>query len=329
MGLMNLAEIMDKSIEILKKYLTTIIMFSIGYGVIMFLGLIIFTIGASIFAAIALGMIDNVVFTVIVISILVLIVLGFSLTVNIGIIKITEQEFYGERIYASNAVGETFKNIFKVLGITSIAVLLFIPVIGIFSVPTYLIYKFFEANSGLMGENPFGIIMFVVITIICILAATAIIIGYVTMFSFSLQVLTIEKKGVINSVKRSFKLVKNNFWKIYGCIVLFGITVYAIRYSIMSFWALITSIIFMLLKFFSVQQDYTTFITMALTYSNWPISLISWCIISPLGTIMLSVLYFNQRFKKEGYDMFLKLKEIEKSQERDELDASLKLNKSL
>ena len=73
MGLMNLAEIMDKSIEILKKYLTTIIMFSIGYGVIMFLGLIIFTIGASIFAAIALGMIDNVVFTVIVISILVLI----------------------------------------------------------------------------------------------------------------------------------------------------------------------------------------------------------------------------------------------------------------
>jgi len=329
MGLMNLAEIMDKSIEILKKYLTTIIMFSIGYGVIMFLGLIIFTIGASIFAAIALGMIDNVVFTVIVISILVLIVLGFSLTVNIGIIKITEQEFYGERIYASNAVGETFKNIFKVLGITSIAVLLFIPVIGIFSVPTYLIYKFFEANSGLMGENPFGIIMFVVITIICILAATAIIIGYVTMFSFSLQVLTIEKKGVINSVKRSFKLVKNNFWKIYGCIVLFGITVYAIRYSIMSFWALITSIIFMLLKFFSVQQNYTTFLTMALTYSNWPISLISWCIISPLGTIMLSVLYFNQRFKKEGYDMFLKLKEIEKIQERDELDASLKLNKSL
>jgi len=329
MGLMNLAEIMDKSIEILKKYLTTIIMFSIGYGVIMFLGLIIFTIGASIFAAIALGMIDNVVFTVIVISILVLIVLGFSLTVNIGIIKITEQEFYGERIYASNAVGETFKNIFKVLGITSIAVLLFIPVIGIFSVPTYLIYKFFEANSGLMGENPFGIIMFVVITIICILAATAIIIGYVTMFSFSLQVLTIEKKGVINSVKRSFKLVKNNFWKIYGCIVLFGITVYAIRYSIMSFWALITSIIFMLLKFFSVQQNFTTFLTMALTYSNWPISLISWCIISPLGTIMLSVLYFNQRFKKEGYDMFLKLKEIEKSQERDELDASLKLNKSL
>jgi len=329
MGLMNLAEIMDKSIEILKKYLTTIIMFSIGYGVIMFLGLIIFTIGASIFAAIALGMIDNVVFTVIVISILVLIVLGFSLTVNIGIIKITEQEFYGERIYASNAVGETFKNIFKVLGITSIAVLLFIPVIGIFSVPTYLIYKFFEANSGLMGENPFGIIMFVVITIICILAATAIIIGYVTMFSFSLQVLTIEKKGVINSVKRSFKLVKNNFWKIYGCIVLFGITVYAIRYSIMSFWALITSIIFMLLKFFSVQQNFTTFLTMALTYSNWPISLISWCIISPLGTIMLSVLYFNQRFKKEGYDMFLKLKEIQKSQERDELDASLKLNKSL
>jgi len=180
-----------------------------------------------------------------------------------------------------------------------------------------------------MGENPFGIIMFVVITIICILAATAIIIGYVTMFSFSLQVLTIEKKGVINSVKRSFKLVKNNFWKIYGCIVLFGITVYAIRYSIMSFWALITSIIFMLLKFFSVQQNFTTFLTMALTYSNWPISLISWCIISPLGTIMLSVLYFNQRFKKEGYDMFLKLKEIEKSQERDELDASLKLNKSL
>ena len=329
MGLMNLAEIMDKSIEILKKYLTTIIMFSIGYGVIMFLGLIIFTIGASIFAAIALGMIDNVVFTVIVISILVLIVLGFSLTVNIGIIKITEQEFYGERIYASNAVGETFKNIFKVLGITSIAVLLFIPVIGIFSVPTYLIYKFFEANSGLMGENPFGIIMFVVITIICILAATAIIIGYVTMFSFSLQVAVIEKKGVISSVKRSFNLVKNNFWKMYGCVILFGITVYAIRYSIMSFWALITSIIFMLLKFFSVQQNFTTFLTMALTYSKWPISLISWCIISPLGTIMLSVLYFNQRFKKEGYDMFLKLKEIEKSQERDELDASLKLNKSL
>ena len=328
---MNLAEIMDKSIDILKKYVATIIMFSIGYGVIMFLGLFIFMLVGGVFIAIFISVLKNMVFTIILISILFIIVIAFSLTLNIGIIKITSQEFFGEKIYASGAVGASFKSIIKVFGITIIALLTFIPAIGIFSAPVYFLYIKSGATYRSMNSNLAGVAMVIaiIICILYILAAIAVIIGYVTMFSFSLQALTIEKKGVLSSIKRSFNLVRSNFWRIYGCIILFGITIYAIQYSIISFLTLVISILFMILKFFNVQQSYTTFLTTALTYSNWPISLISWCIISPVAAIMTSLLYYNETFKKEGYDIVLKLKEIQKSQERDGLNASIEFNKSL
>lgn len=328
MGLMNLAEIMDRSIEILKKYVTTIIMFSIGYGVIIFVGIFIFVLIGVIFIAVSMAILKNTAFIVVMVSILSFIVIAFTLTANIGIIKITSQEFFEERIYASSAVGASFKSIIKIFGITLIGLLLFLPAVGVFSLPVYFIHKI-SGSSPRASENPAIIIIAVIIIIIYIVAAISVIIAYITMFSFSLQALVIEKKGVIASVKSSFRLVRHDFWKIYGCIVLFGITTYAIRYSIMSFWALVVSLLFMILKIFNVQQSYTTFLSLALTYSNWPISLISWCIISPIGTIMVSLLYFNQRFKKEGYDMELRLKKIQKSGERDGLNDSSEFNKSL
>jgi len=329
MGVMNLAEIMDRSIEILKKYVTTIIMFSIGYGVLLFAGIVIVAILGSIFLGVAIGFVKNVIFIVVIFSILGSALLALTLATNVGIIKITSQEFFEERIYASSAVGASFKSIFKVLGVTGIGLLLFIPAIGIFSVPVYFLYKSFESTAEFVDGNMAGIIIFAVIYMILILAAIAVIIGYITIFVFSLQALIVEKKGVIKSVKRSFYLVRHNFFKIYGCVILFGITVSAIQYSIVSFWGLAVSIVFMILKFFNVQESYTTFLTMALTYSNWPISLISWCVISPIGTIMISLLYFNQRFKKEGYDMTLRLKQIQKNQEREHLNESFLLNKPL
>ena len=329
MGVMNLAEIMDRSIEILKKYVTTIIMFSIGYGVLLCAGIVIVAIIGSIFLGVAIGFIKNVIFVVVIFSILGSALIALTLATQVGIIKITSQEFFEERIYASSAVGASFKSIFKVLGVTMIGLLLAIPAIGIFSVPVYFLYKNFESTAEFLKGNTAGIIIFTVIYMILILAAIAVIIGYITIFVFSLQALIVEKKGVIKSVKRSFYLVRHSFFKIYGCVILFSITVSAIQYSIVSFWGLAVSIVFMILKFFNVQESYTTFLTMALTYSNWPISLISWCVISPIGTIMISLLYFNQRFKKEGYDMTLRLKQIQKNQEREHLNESFLLNKPL
>lgn len=329
MGVMNLGEMMDRSIDILKKYVTTIIMFSIGYGVVMFLGLFILMLVGGIFAAFAVGIFENITFIIVMVIILCVIVVAVSLTINIGVIKIASQEFFEERIYASAAVGASFKSIIKVLGITIIALIFMLPAIAVFSAIIYFLYKGFQSSAVLMDGNLAGIILFVIIYIVLVLSVLAVIIGYVTLFCFSLHALTIEKKGVISSVKRSFTLVKHNFWRVYVCLILFGASIYAIQYSIMSFLGLVISILFMILKALNVEQSYGTFLAMAYTYSNLPFTLISWCIISPVATIMISLLYYNQRFKKEGYDMVLRLKEIQKNQEREQLNDSIEFNKSL
>jgi hypothetical protein len=80
------------------------------------------------------------------------------------------------------------------------------------------------------------------------------------------------------------------------------------------------------MKLLNIKQNYTTFTTLIIVYLRWPVTLLSWLVISPLGTIMLTLLYFNQRFKKEGYDMVLRLREIQKTDERKQLSGTITSN---
>jgi len=233
---MNISEIMDRSIDTLKKYISTIILFTISYGAILIALSTFFIILASILMLLGFMLFKNTIFMLVTLSIFSFILFGFGFSSSIGIIKIASQEFLEMKIVTSSALGASFKNILRVLGILVIAFITFIPAIGLFCAMAYFLYKIFITYSKFIYGNSTGIIIYSIICIIASLVVILVVIGYIALFSFSFQVLTIEQRGIIASIKRSFTLIKHNFFKIYISIVIFSITVYLIRYSFIALW---------------------------------------------------------------------------------------------
>lgn len=322
MNVMNLAEIMDKSIEILKKNLKNIVLFNLAYGIITFIGVFIIAIIGIIFGAITIGLLHLVALPVVVFTIAGVLILAFSLTLKVGMINIASQEFSGEQVTSSNAIGISFKSVLKVLGITVLVILMFLPVIAAFGAVGYFMYTGMKGHLIFLRKFTIKEIGIIILPVLLMLAFIIILAIYLNLFVFSLHAMTIEKKGVISSLKRSYELVKSNFWRIFGCTLMVYLTYYAIITSLESFIGIILGLIYLLMKLFNVAIiKYTLFITSALTYLRWPINILSWLVISPVITNMITVLYFNQRFKKEGFDIELKLKKIQRD-EQHQLDSS-------
>jgi hypothetical protein len=329
MGIMSLSEIMDKSIEVLRKHVKSIVLFTIGYGIIAFIAVFLIIIVGTIVSALTAGLFEN--FWVMGISLVFIGILAsaFGLSLYAGTIKIASQEFTGEEVFAQDAIKASFKSILKVFGIISSGVVLFIPIGAVIWSIGKFFYDAFDRTILNIDMYAGRQLLYIIPPIVFLLTVVFIIMAYITWFSFALNVLVIEKKGVWGCIKRSFSLIKNNYWRIFGCTLLFSLTVFALRSSIDTLMALISGIIYLIFKFLNISQDFLAFFTMVYSYASWPINLITWMVISPIGIIMISMLYFNQRFKKEGYDMTLKLKEIQKNDERKQLGEVVEFSDSL
>jgi hypothetical protein len=235
---------------------------------------------------------------------------------KIGVIKIVSQVFSGEYVGFGEAMGASFKNLHKVIVIMLIEILLFIPALIIFGLIFYFIFNSYYTSITIMGTYSSGEIILIILAILTGAALLFVILIYAAMFSFSLHAAVIEKKSAIAAIKRSFSLIRKNFWRIFGASLLFGLTIYAIQSSLSSFLTGILSLLYLLIKFVNIPLDYITFLNLALSLTSWPLRILSWLIITPAGTIMTTLLYYNQRFKKEGYDIVIRLKEIQKNDER-------------
>lgn len=316
MGIMGLSEIMDRAIDILRKYMKSIVLYSLCYGLIYTAGVFVLVFGGGIFIALSEVVSPNVVVPVVFISIMVIIAAVMGMASRVGIIKISGQVYDDEKVGLGEALGASFKNLHKVAGLFLIEIILFLPIGAVFGGIIYFTVRFFDFSSGFTGSyGPMGVAL-IIVTILVFLSLIFVLLVYSTMFSFALQAVVIERNGIITSVKRSFILIKNNFWKIFGTTLLMGLTIYAVQSSLTSFITLILSLLYLLIKFLNMPMDYLSFINLTFSLANWPISIISWLIITPMGTIMTTLLYYNQRFKKEGYDMIVRLKDIQKNNER-------------
>lgn len=329
MGTMSLTEVMDKSIVVLKKYMKTIVTYNLAYGILSSIGVFGFIIGGAIFITLAIVLKLNAVLIAIVSSILGVGIFAAVMSFKIGLIKISSQDFIEENIYTFEAIEFSLKKVFKVLGVIIMEVLLFLPIVAIFAFITYLIYDSLQYSMmflGIYDKNELGLI---ILSIMLILLAILSFLAYITIFTFSFHAVAIENKGVFAALKRSYMLVKGDYFKILGCTILFNLTIYAITYSLQSFLGIMFSILYLLLKFLSVQQDLLAYASMMYSVSSWPISILSWLVITPIGTIMITHLYYNQRFRKEGYDIVLKLKRIQRNEEKVRISEGNQYNNSI
>lgn len=311
MGIMSLAEIMDTSIEILRKHIKSIIVYIIAFGAICFAAFI----GAAVFTGIA-AIVTGGLAAIILIPAFIFLGIVVFLTMEVGIIKITGQEYFKQKVEAAEALKASFKSIFKVSGITAIIVLISIPVTVVFGGLLYFMFTVLESPLDALAEYDWGILLIVILFILLGLAIAGMVIAYFTVFAFSLHAAVLEEMSVLRSIKRSWTLVRYNFWKVFGCIILFYLSVLAVQLTIGSFVSIISSLIYLLLKLLNITQDYLAFFTFIYGRIEGPLNIVSGAIIGPITSIMISLLYFNQRFKKEGLDMRVRLREIQYNEER-------------
>lgn len=318
MGVMSLSEILDRSIDILKKYIKSIVLFSLCYGFIYTGGVLVFAIGGGIFIALSAAITSDFVIPAILLVLIVIVAVILVLASRVGIIKIASQEFSGTRVGFGEAMKASLKSLPKLFGILLIEILLSIPAFAVIGGAVYLIFNNLDAATDFvmgMGMGLWGTLV-IILFIFIILVISVVIQMYYTWFSFTLHAAVLEKRGTFASVKRSFSLVRKNFWKIFGITLLIGYTVYAIQSSLSSFITAILSLLYLLVKFLNLPMDFLSFLNLTYSIANFPISILSWLVITPIGTIMTTLLYYNQRFKKEGYDMVIGLREIQKNDER-------------
>ncbi|MDP4178566.1 MAG: hypothetical protein Q8900_09535, partial [Bacillota bacterium] len=329
MGIMNFSEIMDRAIDVLKKYFGSIILFNLIYGIIttivmfvlIFIGVIVGLIfgfaTAGALSSFKFGSLPIISMIIVGIIVFVFIVIGITISrgLNVGVIRISSQEFVQGKIGFSEALGSTFKNIHKVLGLSFIEGILFLPALAVFLIPVYFFYymaKSADPNfKSTAAQSALSVMLVLFCCTIVILLFIAVIYLYNTLFIFSVNSIIMENESVIGSLKRSWQLIKRDFWKLYGCNILIVLSISAIRYSLSSVIAVLVSILLLILKLLNANQNLLTYFNMIYSQLSWPITIISYLIINPIGIIMTNLMYFNQRFKREGYDMTIELNKIQ------------------
>lgn len=311
MGIMNISEMMDRSIDLLRKYMGTIILFNLCCGLIV--GAIYFALIfiGIIFSVVSISVLHNYILMAVLVSVLILFTIVLSLSIKTGMIKISSQEFLHNKVTLGNALGESFKNILKVFGLVVIVLLLASPIVAIFGVMAYFLYLGFKSSMIIYGIFHAKEVILIILSGLALIIFIFVLSAFSVVFSFTIHAIVLEKKGVISSIKRSYQLVKGSYWKVFGCTVLFGFTIAAIRASLGSIITVALTIIYFILKLFNLSVDYISFVNMFSGLLNWPLNILSMLMITPIVYIMLTMLYYNQRFKNDGFDILLRLKKLE------------------
>lgn len=117
-------------------------------------------------------------------------------------------------------------------------------------------------------------------------------------WSLADQAIVVEGLGVFASLGRSFRLTAGRFWATFGRLLLYGLIVTAISAAMTTATSLLNTLVIAI---------HSTALIVALQGLQ---SLIN-ALLRPLGWIAVTLIYFDLRIRKEGYDLEQKAKSLQ------------------
>lgn len=111
------------------------------------------------------------------------------------------------------------------------------------------------------------------------------------------QVIVLEDTGLFGALRRSWNLVKGAFWRVLGVLVLMSVLAQIIQIVVSLPFSMLSSAIN------AMSQDPTTIVRNSIISSL--ISQLGLIIILPLSLSVYTLLYYDLRIRKEGFDMEL------------------------
>lgn len=312
--MMSITHMLDKSVYLHKKNLGTsalyLFVMSILATVIGVIFLFIVLLPSALFMTTSNMMLGNNMFELgyfMSISVLVLIIVSLFYSISSieqsGIIIIGSNGFLGKRVDVSDAITSAFKNMLRVLSVVLAGAIILSPL--------FLICGgiLFQVLLNLTPDT-WGFYAGLIITSIIFIVVFS---YFMVIHAFSFQIAIIEKVYFFKALKKSRMLVKGRFWKTFGCFVSSSLSVSFINLSIYSVFALIGGIIYAILSSSSLNEDTLVLLAMLGNIARTPLQILVSLFVSPISGIFMTILYYNMRFEKEGYDIELNISRLKNS----------------
>ena len=305
---MNSAEVLDRVFETYKRSFGKQLLYSLIVGAIGFGVMFIFAIFGSLMLVFAFFA-YNASFIVgggIILSFLLLLLLFWSAASSTGHLLLSKPAFYGRHV--ALPPGELGKTILRVVSAIIAQLLLSIPFIIIIILLLYFLFSTVFLSPVLdmfMVDPVLSVITFVGTFAIISLFGGFLYIVYTNFFFLVVSVAVFEKRIFFGTLKRSWELIRGDFWKILGIRVLWFIIIAVITNSaagilLISDWLISTFAagVNIELIYFGIAS-LVNMLSLGIAF-----------IVAPLRGIMPAVIYFNQRIKKEGMGIEIQIERL-------------------
>ena len=132
---------------------------------------------------------------------------------------------------------------------------------------------------------------------------------FMAAFALTIPATVIEKLTPVDAMRRSWELTKEGRWR-----VLIVLIIAAVLANII---ALIFQVPGLIMAGFSAYRDPSTIPVLPRIVMETG-SFIALCLVTPLGTIASSLLYYDQRVRKEGFDLQFMISSLESKEKGEE-----------
>ncbi|MCL2286029.1 MAG: hypothetical protein FWC32_06635 [Firmicutes bacterium] len=300
---MTTAELMDRAIDVYKKTFGRQIGFAAIFGIIsylflFFVGIIVAILVVSFSAFAANSPLNDTYSTfgllTIIIAVVMPVILLYISVSSAGHILISKSAFYGNK--ENLPVGQLPRISLRIFGALIAQAIASLPFIG-------LIYLGFVTNffTHLLARSPWEFLLLMLIFIVSYLI-------YMNLFSLSVAVAAFERKTFISALIRSWELIRGEFWKIAGIRLLWLLVIIAIWAAI--YGAVVSVGIFAAFVPTIINTDASYAAVGPITVLSGLLSFAAMFAITPLDGVFQATLYYNQRIKKEGLDIEVKLEKL-------------------
>lgn len=314
MGIMNLAELLDSSVFILRKYCKSFIIFNLGYWAVAFIALMVLILVMALGMAgslIASG--GNVAGAAVFIGLIVLLSMTIGFCNSVGAIHLASQDVLQVKQDAAKAIGSSIRKTFPVLGLVFLGSSPLIPIgYGLWKVVGGTVQSLAENNSAEMlaalGSADQRMLLTIMGLLAVLLVLLALLNAYLTLFTYALPAMVLEKKGPIGAIRRSIQLLRGRFWHMYWVVSLIVMVMYGISLSLDSFFLMLSGLAELALHMMSFEPGMG--FTLIYAYGRGLANFLYALLFNSLGAVILTQLYFNRIFETEGYDLELRLSRL-------------------
>ncbi|MCL2664671.1 MAG: hypothetical protein FWE82_03585 [Defluviitaleaceae bacterium] len=296
---MNAAGLFDRVFDVYQKSFWKQLAFSAIIGAVsfafIFAAMIVMAVAVTLFSVNNSEMNFIFVFFVLLSAVLPLYIIWVA-AADAGHIILSKQAFYGGRI--------SFP--FKELPGAALRTVTAIIMQFILSLPWFALIVFFIylLIGGISGSDPmffYWLIEYISSGwfVFLAFAATLGYLVYSNLFALAVPVAVFERKYFFSAIKKSFLLIKNEFWKVLGIRFLWTVVVYIFSYSAQGLWAAVMGVV----SYGNSSSGISVALIMSGTLFQYMVTMFISFLVGPLGGIFTALLYFNQKIKREGLDI--------------------------